>query len=413
MFNAIADFLSSATIIALPVGNDEDFMKKCASMQKRAARLGSTPFTVAVLGDCNESRRVTTVYTDYTGVDREKSVSVSVVMRYYSIVGVLPSLPGFEFLGVVEFDGGAAIIRAVPGKSIPTEYRAGSNRCDHCNKNRCRAEAIIVGEIATGRTLQVGKSCVKDFLGHDMKELTAALEFQSYIDQTYREESSGESYGKGVMWLEHYMAIVVAVINQDDGAYRPSSFDNSTVSKARYAYMNTRKAQDDGLVLTEREYEVAKAYINQARELFATKTDLSDYEYNLSHGVSRDGFSMSLAGVLASLPKYLSKTAAPAKKEAAASSIHVGEVGTKVEMVLTYERTISFDGSYGTNHFHFFKNGDNIVKWSTNKGMWVESAYRHLNEGETIKVNATIKAHDEYKGVAQTVITRAKWDLVA
>lgn len=87
-------------------------------------------------------------------------------------------------------------------------------------------------------------------------------------------------------------------------------------------------------------------------------------------------------------------------------SEYVGEVGDKVEWTLTFKDYFTFETHYTyTGEINFIykfadKDGNTIV-WKTGKALEME-------EGKEYTVKGTIKAHNEYKGDKQTVLTRCK-----
>jgi hypothetical protein len=81
-----------------------------------------------------------------------------------------------------------------------------------------------------------------------------------------------------------------------------------------------------------------------------------------------------------------------------ASSQHVGTVGDRCDFDLTVERTFSFDGKFGTTHINICRDaGQNVIVYKGSKP---------FERGTQVKVKATIKAHDERDGIAQTLISR-------
>jgi hypothetical protein len=83
-----------------------------------------------------------------------------------------------------------------------------------------------------------------------------------------------------------------------------------------------------------------------------------------------------------------------------ATSQHVGTVGERREFALTVGKVFSFEGIYGTTYINICKDADgNVIVYKGSNG---------YEEGETLTVKATVKAHDEREGVAQTLIARPK-----
>lgn len=75
-----------------------------------------------------------------------------------------------------------------------------------------------------------------------------------------------------------------------------------------------------------------------------------------------------------------------------------GEIGQKIEISVTVDRVFGFEGRFGSSFLYLLRDENgNVYKWSTAKG---------LEEKATYKLKATVKDHEEYKGVKQTVITR-------
>lgn len=76
-----------------------------------------------------------------------------------------------------------------------------------------------------------------------------------------------------------------------------------------------------------------------------------------------------------------------------------GEVGEHIERLLFINRKIEGVGYMGKTSYLYLMTdeNDNIYTWSTSK--WYD-------EGEYVHFRATVKEHSEYKGVAQTKLTR-------
>lgn len=81
-------------------------------------------------------------------------------------------------------------------------------------------------------------------------------------------------------------------------------------------------------------------------------------------------------------------------------SKHVGVVGERREFTLTVNKVFSFDSIYGTTFINICKDADgNVIVYKGSNG---------FEEGETVRVKATVKAHEERDGIAQTLIARPK-----
>lgn len=95
------------------------------------------------------------------------------------------------------------------------------------------------------------------------------------------------------------------------------------------------------------------------------------------------------------------------------TSEYVGEIGTKIECELTLVGAFSYEvksfSGYGmsTMHAYVFEdaNGNNFV-WKTSAYLWHDD--KPVESGESIKVKATVKDHQEYNDKKQTVLQRVK-----
>lgn len=81
-------------------------------------------------------------------------------------------------------------------------------------------------------------------------------------------------------------------------------------------------------------------------------------------------------------------------------SKYVGTIGERREFTLTVNKVFSFDSIYGTTFINICRDADgNVI---------VYKGTNDFEEGETVRVKATVKAHEDRDGVAQTLIARPK-----
>jgi hypothetical protein len=92
-----------------------------------------------------------------------------------------------------------------------------------------------------------------------------------------------------------------------------------------------------------------------------------------------------------------------AERKRNAGSEYVGEVGARWSFSLKLEKLIKINGHYGLSTLHKFRDGDgNVVIWFKTGGPCGNY------EGAEYLVTGRIKAHKEYDGIKQTVLTRCK-----
>ena len=107
------------------------------------------------------------------------------------------------------------------------------------------------------------------------------------------------------------------------------------------------------------------------------------------------------AHYLTSAQDYVNKKICPAE-DAESTSEWVGTVGEKYLDTVTLVRKGWCDTRFGGSNIYTFKDADG------NEIVWFTSTRLAKEVGDTFKVKATIKTHNEYKGKKNTVVTRVK-----
>ena len=80
------------------------------------------------------------------------------------------------------------------------------------------------------------------------------------------------------------------------------------------------------------------------------------------------------------------------------ASKFVGEVGDRIEVDVVVKRAVPIENYYGSIIFTFEDEDKNVYVWKTTP--------RPIEVGSKIKLRGTIKAHNIYKEVEQTILTR-------
>lgn len=85
------------------------------------------------------------------------------------------------------------------------------------------------------------------------------------------------------------------------------------------------------------------------------------------------------------------------------ASEHVGAVKERIEFEAEVTGVYGTEGFYGHTDIVKFKDADN------NQFTWFASDYTNLERGDRMSIKGTVKKHEDYKGVKQTVLTRCKY----
>ena len=74
----------------------------------------------------------------------------------------------------------------------------------------------------------------------------------------------------------------------------------------------------------------------------------------------------------------------------------------KIESVVTLQNHFSYDNNYGLMHIYLFSDSENNVL------CWKTSTKMETSQGDVIRISASVKGVEDYKGTTQTVIQRVK-----
>ena len=116
----------------------------------------------------------------------------------------------------------------------------------------------------------------------------------------------------------------------------------------------------------------------------------------------------------------ISKAQDDYRRAALPKTDYIGEIGERIEKVLTYLGCNCFEyhmrWNTRTTYLHKFEDENgNMVIWKTADCLDYEDKkgdYQPIKEGWQVKVRGTVKEHSEYRGRKQTALTRCKYSLV-
>ncbi len=413
----------SIHIYKIPAGNLGRVNEKVARLNKRALKLGLVPI---VLNSHGIEEKVTR--HEITGAERRTT------LHLLSIQGETPTLAGWQFLATLQHltdDQGAPmnLVRAVPGsEGLLNDYRAVAQKCDHCQVSRRRIDTYVVRHAESGDIKQVGSSCLVDFIGTE--DPTTVLARFTYLLSLAGILESEESYSSGdrrdySFSLEDYLGCVCACAREHGFTTRKEARDSqgkvATASQAMSVLFPAPKTTNERCYCGNRDprhvqvsaddQANALAALAWARETLTDRNQLNDYLYNLSVVSSLESIDHKSAGIAASLiPCYAREMekAIIAKRERVtqANSQYVGQVKDKVTLTAQLIGLRSFETRYGDCHMHRFLDGSgNVLTWFASKS-------QHAQVGSTYKVIGTVKKHESYQGIKQTVLTRVKLEVI-
>lgn len=379
----------------------DEFTKRLEKLNRKAAKLDLEPL-VSTVTDETERRAV-----GEGPVTLETAPDPSIIYATFVkvlVYGNVPQFQGYAFLARIEhIRDGQNICHTYPGAAaIPDRFYSASPACDHCHTNRYRKDTYIVHNTDTGEYRQVGSDCIKDFLGH---ELSGSF-WSVYGALSDPDELLGGGYSAASEYpLTGVLAYTGAVIRADGWVSSGKAYetDNTATKDTVSAYFWGNLPEEYRLRPTTEDLEAGKAAIEWAANIdTAGENYLQNIQAIAKTGVVTDrGFGLACSILPA---HHRAMRQAQESKPVESTSEYIGEIGKRQEFTVTVQGIFTFDGTYGTTAIH---------KMTDEKGnmlTWFASGNpdNDLEKGKTYNIKATVKKHDAYKGVKQTVVNRVK-----
>ena len=381
----------------------EAVLVKIAKVNAKAAKLGVPQFIYEV----SERRLVPVDGPDELGIAPKRLKEVVDI----TIQGEPVQVSGYRFLGRVDFEDGMTLVSARPGEDVPASYRNATTFCDHCASKRQRNSVFVFRRDGGNQHIQVGRSCLKDFMGHDPAKVLWSASLWGKLRDEIDEECERGGRVKYMAHVDEVLAMAAAVVRHH-GRF---------VSRAQANDSEGRMAATSGLVdeqlfppmhrpegwvtITPTDDDKARAFEMAAWAIESmTHPDQTDYEYNLTSLLQQEAVQIKRIGMLASLAgvyaRHLGELVAKAKRV----NGHVGTVGKRQEFVGTFSGSSSYDNAFGTCFIGRFDTAEGLLVYKGSSPFWAHDS----KPGDEFKFVATVKGHDEYKGTKQTLIQRVK-----
>ena len=310
------------------------------------------------------------------------------------------------------------------GFIVPSKYfTANSCTCDYCKTNRKRNKTYLVVNRETGEWKQLGKECLKLFVtGIDVDAIAT---FESFIKEAEDAANPGDEffYNRRFKFVKvaDALALACAVYRERgylatrDSVGNPNDFSNKNIVQRKLAHKygfdndflnitNSVRSEIDEIDL-KIDSAIARENVEVAIEMVSRFPDDAYYN-NLKVIVANEYIPLNKLGLLVSIPKAIDryeeeKKRQEEKERLATESNYIGSVGDKIEIEFVSGREVACcETQFGLLHIYEFKDASgNVIVWKSSSGKEIPGSG---------KISGTVKAHEEYNGVKQTVILRAK-----
>lgn len=403
--------LDTAKVFQILLQNRESVQAALLELQKRAVKRGLSPLAWSwgkVYIVSREER------------DGSKTKIAKIPLTFEGSASC--SFEGWTFVAALEHLDGENLVRALPGQILPPEYRTRGPQCDHCKLARRRADTYVVRH-EDGRLVQVGSTCIADFLGSSdaVKIAAYATMLASARGLAEGGESEGFGGGSGDVTLSQYLPFVAWCVREQGWVSRTVARERGGAATADTAmhFMSCGKSTCKTCMGAQCKPTEADIALAQASEAWAES--LSDGEVNAQAGsdylhnvraLARSGVvSGRSAGIAASIVTayeraqgVLRKKAERAAKAALpGANTYVGTVGKRETFSnVTLDFVTGYETQYGyTTVCKFLTDDGALLVWKASN-----SDLARGDVGKRYDIKGTVKKHDEYKGQKQTLLSR-------
>lgn len=327
----------------------------------------------------------------------------------FTLVVENANLGKWELLGTKERLGDGAIYVG----DIPAEYKNANFDCEHCNTHRRRNNVAVIRNTDDGSIMQVGYTCLQDFIGRELGAFGALIKGIGQIveNENYYEGFSYKSGNCRYYNVNQYLQIAYNCIVSYGYVRSDNDYYNDKITtreRISIAYSDRTNEYVD-------QTEVDTDLINKIKQAFYdfAKSNPSNFTHNVCAVLQQTCVKLKYTKLLHFVPTfYLNKVKREAKKQAfeakkqafmaTLNNEYAGSVGDKITAEATLTGYSTFDGQYGVMYVYNFKDVQgHVLVWFTNKALYVDA-------GDTITIKGTVKKLNEYKGIKQTVLTRCK-----
>lgn len=400
-----------------------DILKgRIAVLQGKAQKIGCEPITLKEHGEG--------FIDDLDENDQPNGRKIKVF--YFSVEGDAPKLSNWIFIGRIEHSPEYGnLLHESPSCQIPTSYREADSTCDHCKTNRYRKDTFIVKHVETGEYKQVGRSCLKDFLGHPSPEevvsfLTSLWQFNK--DLLDNSEDS-DFYSKGNI----YYSQIIEVLARTSAVIR--TYGWTSKGEAYESFGKTATAELVSLVLFGKGRDAQalrestqvkdsdKEKAEKAIEFVKYSNDDSNYFHNLKQIVATGHVSEDKFGYVCSIIPTYEKALQKERTEGKIIDEYLSEKGKRLEIKATLLRTWFKENNYNdiTGHVLISEEGHSLL-WPSSSGIGEIKDRFDLTDnpkddfvqpGATYYITATVKDHriNNFDNKKQTVLTRCEFRL--
>lgn len=356
--------------VTIPAYLEFVLLEREATLAKRCKRLGVPSPTVEVI------RRFVNTSTDELGWSHR------VPMITYVVHGESPRLAGgWQVVASVEHHATGNIVSVSPyfRDTAPDGLLHAPATCDHCGHNRARKVTVVVRDEA-GAEFRVGKSCLRDFTGHDLPAV-----WETFTDDLG--EWDDELPPRRHPSVFDVVVLAFAIIR----AYGWASANNEhgyepTASRVRLAL--SPAPRDERIEVTGDDY----ARTGLAIDWVASTTDETGYLANLRSAVLAEATDKHLP-LIVSLARAYDRHLESEARNADRAREREAEVRTpcltgRITVIGKVVSTDTKENDFGVRYVMTVRDDRGFTVWGT------EPSSISVNVGDRVEFTATVERSD-------------------
>lgn len=389
-----------AQLFNIPSANMQKLTKKIQTLNNKALKAGSGEIKLTTISKT---------------IDRNEDGTVDVRFQV-ALEGETPKINGWSFIARLDHNtdpsGESNLVYVMPSAQLPEQFRTAAANCEHCGWDRRRRDTYILQNEETAEYKQVGRTCIQDFIGVDPARVAAQAEryvkAQGLMDEA-RDPKWGGMDDHRDIFLPTYLAYVSKIIREHgwiSGREAHESYDRgdvpAKVSSANLAISDMFPSPRIPTKPSDEDEELATAAMNHV----LTLEPKNDFLHNIITITKQSYLDWKATGLAAAIIfVYNRHLEEEAKRKAAADlskSEHVGVLKERLEMDVRVVGKRWIESHFGSSALiKMLDNNDNLfITFSS--GRFADD----INIEDKVTIRGTVKKHDEYKGIKQTVLNR-------
>lgn len=321
---------------------------------------------------------------------------------------------------------------------VITRILSSGCKCDECGKKIARNKYIVFSK--TGKEVEsrddlivLGTSCAKNYVPFDVESYFFSLAYE--FDELAEFDEMGGSYSYRSNSTDIYDLFTATVACSDnlkvyekEGVTKRNVFGwivDEKIDNYGNTYRKEYPLPQNPISWEDMKKWIAESFDNNDMNNFILNARSAFYYTNndgsreLRARIPNQFVGIAIYGFIYAKKnhdKIVAKKIVEEKRMADNAKVeYYGAVKDKFELELTFDKIFGFETAYGYQYIILFHDDNNhVFKWSASNGMYKaenefgKEEYFDYEIGHKYLMKGTIKGHDEYKGLKQTVITRCK-----